>query len=104
MWSVISGAELEQYLDERRAMFLVDVRDKAAFSAGHIRGAVNIPAEELPDRILELPRNRLIVLYCYHGPQSMRLARWLDQMGYDAVDVYGGIESYRGRYYTVGRR
>lgn len=99
MWNVISGGQLDQYLNERRSIFLVDLRDRAAFANGHIYSAVNIPAEELPERLSELPGNRLIVLYCYHGPQGMRMARWLDQQGYDVVDVYGGIASYRGQYY-----
>ena len=98
MWNVISAAQLEQYLKEGKRLFLVDLRDKSDFAQGHIRGAVNIPVEELPNRLWELPTDRLIVLYCYHGPHSMRAARWLDQMGYDAADVYGGIQSFRGRY------
>lgn len=98
MWNIISAAQLEQYLKEKRRIFLVDLRDRSAFAREHIRGAINIPVEELPERLYELPVDRLIVLYCYHGPHSMRAARWLDQMGYEAADVYGGIEAYRGSY------
>lgn len=98
MWNVISAAQLEEYLRMGKPLFLVDLRDQEDFAQEHIRGAVNIPAEELPERITELPFDRLIVLYCYHGPQSMRAARWLDQMGYDAVNVYGGMQGYGGRY------
>lgn len=98
MWNVISAEQLEQYLREQKPLFLVDLRDEVDFAQGHISGAVNIPAEELPNRVQELPTNRLIVLYCYHGPQSMRAARWLSELGYDAADVYGGIEAYWGRY------
>lgn len=60
--------------------------------------AVHIPGEELMSRLEELPRNRLIVLYCYHGPNSMRAARQLAQLGYEVADVYGGILAYRGKY------
>lgn len=98
MWNVISAAQLEEYLRMGKPLFLVDLRDQEDFAQEHIRGAVNIPAEELPERIGELPFDRLIVLYCYHGPQSMRAARWLDQMGYDAVNMYGGMQGYWGRY------
>lgn len=98
MWNVISAVQLDEYLRDGTPMFLADLRDQSDFMQDHIRGAVNIPAEELPNRLGELPKDRLIVLYCYHGPQSMRAARWLDQMGYDAVNVYGGMQGYRGRY------
>jgi len=90
--------ELEQYLDERRPMYLVDLRDAGAYASGHILGAVNIPVEELFDRLGELPGMELIVLYCYHGPHSMRAARRLAALGYMVADVCGGIQAYRGKY------
>lgn len=100
MWFLISAAELEQYLDENRPMFLVDLRDRDSYAECHIRGAVNIPSEELSDRLSELPRDKLLVLYCYRGPHSMLAARQLARMGYQAADVCGGIAAYRGRYLT----
>lgn len=98
MWNVISAAQLDEYLREGRQIYLVDIREKEDFAQDHIWGAVNIPAEELPERLDELPTDQWIVLYCYHGPQSMRAARWLGQLGYHAADVYGGMQAYRGRY------
>ncbi len=97
MWYVISAAQLEQYLEEGRWIYLVDLRDWDSFMRGHIPGAVNIPDEELWNRVGELPRDRLIVLYCYRGPRSMLAARQLARCGYQAADAYGGIEAYRGR-------
>jgi rhodanese-related sulfurtransferase len=98
MWYLINGKELDEYLDQGMELFLVDMRKPDAYHRGHIRGAVNIPAEELKQRVGELPVNCLIVLYCYHGPNSMRAARWLASLGYEAADVYGGIQAYRGKY------
>lgn len=100
MCFLISAAELEQYLDKGRDIFLVDIRDRDSYEKSHIRGAVNIPSEELPDRMGELPGDRLIVLYCYRGPHSMLAARMLSGYGYRVSDVYGGIEYYRGKYLT----
>lgn len=98
MCFLISAAELEQYLDENRPICLVDIRDRASYEREHIRGAVNIPDEELMSRLEQLPTDRLIVLYCYHGPRSMRAARILSGCGYQVADVYGGIQAYRGKY------
>ena len=100
MWFLISAAELEQYLEEGRDIFLVDIRDRDSYEKSHIRGAVNIPGSELPDRMQELPVDRLIVIYCYRGPHSMLAARKLSACGYRVADVYGGIEYYRGKYLT----
>ena len=47
-------------------------------------------------------RESLIVLDCYHGPNSMRAARWLASLGYETADVYGGIQAYRGKYLERG--
>lgn len=100
MWFLISATELEQYLDEGRDIFLVDIRDRNSYEKSHIMGAVNIPNDELPDRMQELPTDRLIVIYCYRGPHSMLAARQLSAYGYRIADVYGGIEYYRGKYLT----
>ena len=98
MWYLISAADLERYLNEGRRMFLVDLRDRDAYRKSHILGAVNIPGDELMERVCELPRDRLIVLYCYHGPNSMLAARKLAALGYEVADVYGGILAYRGNH------
>lgn len=98
MWNIISGTQLDEYLEEQRDMFLVDLRDPASYQESHIAGARNIPEETLMERLWELPKDKMIVLYCYHGPGSMRAARRLARMGYDTADVYGGIQGYRGKY------
>ena len=98
MWYMISAAQLEQYLDENRWIYLVDMRDPASYARSHIRGAVNIPDEEFWGRVGELPRDRFIILYCYRGPRSMIAARQLARYGYQVADICGGIEAYRGKY------
>ena len=55
MWDLISGAQLDEYLDQGRNVFLVDMRDANSYRRAHIRGAVNIPYGELRARIGELP-------------------------------------------------
>ena len=67
MWDLISGAQLDEYLDQGKRLFLVDMRDARAYCRAHIRGAVNIPYGELRARIGELPQESLIVLYCDHN-------------------------------------
>ena len=43
---------------------ILDVRPEAEYAAGHLPGAVNIPLEELADRLSELPRDAEVVAYC----------------------------------------
>jgi 3-mercaptopyruvate sulfurtransferase SseA len=55
--------ELEQV---RRTgdVFIVDVRNQAAFDQGHIPGSKLIPVGEVVARINEFPRDKVIVTYC----------------------------------------
>ena len=45
-------------------VFIVDVRNQAAFDQGHLPGAVLIPSNEVATRIKEFPRDKTIVTYC----------------------------------------
>jgi 3-mercaptopyruvate sulfurtransferase SseA len=55
--------ELAAALREGRAVAL-DVRPAEAFEVEHIKGAVNIPEEEVVERAGELPKEKLVVAYC----------------------------------------
>jgi hypothetical protein len=63
----ISAEELKIVYDNREPLTLVDVRPKDLFDTGYIPGARNIPNEPETDsinRLTQLPKDRLIVLYC----------------------------------------
>jgi 3-mercaptopyruvate sulfurtransferase SseA len=45
-------------------VFVVDVRNQAAFDQGHIPGAKLIPVGEVAKRIAEFPKDKKIVTYC----------------------------------------
>lgn len=59
----VTTAELEKLLKEGKAV-AVDVRNKAMYDVGHIRGAKLIPLGEVGARANELPRDKMIVTYC----------------------------------------
>lgn len=62
----ISRQELRQRLQEG-GMTLLDVRPPEEFAQGHLPGAINIPLEELEQRLAELPVDQELVAYC-RGP------------------------------------
>ena len=71
---------------------LLDVRPRQEFEAGHLRGAINIPIEELADRMSELTRDRQIITYC-RGEYCLfadEAAELLRAKGYDVVRLEGG--------------
>jgi predicted sulfurtransferase len=59
----VTTAELETLMKEGKVL-VVDVRNKAMFDAGHIRGAKLIPVGEVANRANELPKDKTIVTYC----------------------------------------
>jgi NADPH-dependent 2,4-dienoyl-CoA reductase/sulfur reductase-like enzyme/rhodanese-related sulfurtransferase len=71
---------------------VIDVRTPAEFAAGAYPGAVNIPLDELPQRLADLGgRDREIVLYCASGARSSYGQRILREKGYTNVENGGGL-------------
>jgi ArsR family transcriptional regulator len=49
---------------KKGTVVLFDVRDKASYEAGHIKGAKNVPWGEVEQRLSEFPKDKQIVTYC----------------------------------------
>ncbi len=62
--SRITAGELRQKLDSGEDVLIVDVRSRLTGITSPIPGAIHIPAEDLPSRHSEIPRDRDIVLFC----------------------------------------
>ncbi len=69
---------------------LLDVRTPEEYEDGHLEGAVNIPVDELRERISELPKDKEIYLYCQVGIRGNVAQRILTQKGYSAWNLSGG--------------
>ena len=86
-------AILEASADRRP--FVLDVRTPEEFSSGHIPDAVNIPVDELRNRLGEVPRDREVAAYCQVGQRGYLATRILLQAGFGAANVGGGYKTYR---------
>jgi rhodanese-related sulfurtransferase len=75
--------------------FLLDVRTPAEFSAGHLSNAVNIPVDDLRDRLNEIPRDREVAAYCLVGQRGYLATRILRQSGFSAMNMSGGYKTYQ---------
>lgn len=72
---------------------LVDVRKKSEFDSEHVKGAINIPLNQLNARIKELPKSSFII-YCVGGYRSMIASSILKRNGiHQFVDVIGGMNT-----------
>jgi rhodanese-related sulfurtransferase len=76
---------------------LVDVRGAAAYAAGHVPGAINIPHRLMSaERMAEFPRDTLFVVYCA-GPHCNgvhRAAVRLASLGYAVKEMLGGVTGW----------
>ena len=71
--------------------YLLDVRTVKEFEAGHIEGAVNIPVDEIRNRLNEIPAGKRIDIYCEAGLRGYLASRILRQNGFNEVfNLSGG--------------
>ena len=77
--------------------FLLDVRSPAEVERGSIAGALNIPVNKIRKQLDELPKDKIINIYCAVGIRSYIASRILRQNGFDAKSLPGGYSSYLAR-------
>jgi len=98
--NIIGGKSVHITWDEFIALdpserFLVDVRTPEEFAIDTIEGAVNIPHTEIRNRLSEIPRDRLVVLFCGVGHRAYLSERILRQNGFPQVrNLSGGFKTY----------
>lgn len=81
----ISGHEAWKLV--QHGALLLDVRTPEEVAAGSARGAVNIPVQELEQRLAELPRDKKIIVFCRSGGRSATAAGLLSAAGFDVADA-----------------
>ena len=73
---------------------LLDTRTPGEYAAGHMEGFVNIPVDELRQRIGELEAGKPVYVVCQSGLRSYLACRILAQHGYDCFNFSGGYRLY----------
>jgi rhodanese-related sulfurtransferase len=87
--TVVAAAEYSQ------PATILDVRSAQEWQTGHIPGSLNIPLNNLANRIAEVPRDRDVIVHCQGGYRSTIAASLLRQQGIDRVmDMVGGYKAW----------
>jgi len=80
----------------KKGAVILDARTSEEFALGHIEGSVNIPNTEIRTRMGELPRDRVILIYCGVGIRGYLGERILRQNGFGRVaNLAGGWKTYQ---------
>lgn len=74
---------------------LVDVRTKGEFEAGTIPGAVNIPVDELRDRVAEIPEGAKVIAQCQVGLRGNVATQMLRARGVEVANLDGGYLTWK---------
>ncbi|WP_087020434.1 FAD-dependent oxidoreductase [Thaumasiovibrio subtropicus] len=98
--NIIKGDSTPIHFDEMDSLtddqVLLDVRNPGELqNVGFIEGAINIPVDQLRDRMAELPKDKEIVIYCQVGLRGNVAYRQLVNNGYKARNLLGGYRTYR---------
>jgi rhodanese-related sulfurtransferase len=89
------GDRLAELVDSD-AYLLLDVRSPEEIAElGTVEGYLNIPIEELAERLDEVPRDRPILTGCNGGNRAARAAALLEANGFGVV-AYCGLRDYEG--------
>jgi rhodanese-related sulfurtransferase len=90
----VSVADLAAVLAADPTTPVVDVREHDEYAAGHVPSASHVPLGTVPLRHTELPRDRTVYVVCAVGARSGQAVAWLNEQGYDTVNVDGGTRAW----------
>lgn len=95
----IDSKRLIRLLVEKKAV-LLDIRFKEEVAAWRMGFGLHIPINELPGRLSELPKDKLVVAACPHKDRSAIAMAYLRAKGYKAMYLTDGLiglaENLRG--------
>lgn len=84
--------DLEELPDN---VMVLDTRTDAEYERGHLEYTKHIPLDSLRERMVELPKDKVLYVHCQSGLRSYLACRILMQNGYDCYNVSGGYGFYQ---------
>lgn len=86
--------EDDEKLPRDGSVTLLDTRTPMEYNKGHAEGFINIPVDDLRERIGELDRSKPVYVICQSGLRSYIASRILVGNGFDAYNFAGGFRFY----------
>lgn len=89
----ITVHDLQKGLKDK-SLLLLDVRTPEEYEVSHLE-CTHIPLNELQTRAEELDRDMPMAVICRSGGRSAKATDFLDQLGFDVVNVQGGMNAWK---------
>ncbi|MDQ0231172.1 rhodanese-like domain-containing protein [Metabacillus malikii] len=96
MFKEIFPEELRQKLENGEKLELIDVREEDEVEEGMIPEAKHIRMSEIPERLDELDKDKETIFICRSGGRSGNVCAYLQDKGYNVVNMTGGMLAYNG--------
>jgi rhodanese-related sulfurtransferase len=93
----ISPTEAVQCMNRDKGV-VIDVCSAAEFAQAHVKGAVNVPLDELEARLTSTVKNKStpLILVCAAGSRSKRAQAMAQKLGYEKVhSLHGGLKAWK---------
>ncbi|HLR81232.1 MAG TPA: rhodanese-like domain-containing protein [Bacillota bacterium] len=95
----VTSDVVQQLIKEDKDLVLVDVREQEELEQGMIENARHIPLGDIPHVLNELSQSKHYVMICRSGRRSMIAALFLDEKGYKASNLKGGMLEWNGEIF-----
>jgi len=102
------GASLKQYFEPEALkklvenpkddIWIIDVRSKSAYDKKHIPTAKSFHSSTILDRLSELPKDKLLIVYCETGGRAQMVIKKLEEKGYTKMMNWGGYTRWKWEY------
>lgn len=87
LFGKIDNSQLSEAIKD--GAFLVDVRTPAEFSAGSVKGAINVPLDKVQSQLPKFKGKKTIIVFCRSGNRSSQAKSILEQSSFQNV-INGG--------------
>lgn len=92
----LSGKDFKAKYQETKDAVLLDVRTRAEYSGGSIKGAKNIDffSSNFGSEIKKLDQNKTYFVFCASGNRSGKACKMMEDLGYTVYNLNGGVGAW----------
>ncbi|WP_085524392.1 rhodanese-like domain-containing protein [Tuberibacillus sp. Marseille-P3662] len=92
----IQPKDVQEKLEKGETLNIIDVREDEEVAEGMIPEAKHIPLGDVEDRLDEIDKGQEHIMVCRSGGRSGKAAKYLEDKGYNVLNMEGGMLAYEG--------